>query len=183
MKAHCIHDYPAELDQARAMQVMIMNNLDPAVAQFPHELITYGGNGAVFSNWAQYHLVMKYLSSITATQTLVLNSGHPLGYASIFSRRNFLTLLLAFISVEGHQTSSNLVLTLIYSLFPSHANAPRVIISNGQLIPHFSTKADFERMYAMGNTIYGQMTAGSWCCTSSRPPFSFPLIEDQNYLN
>jgi urocanate hydratase len=127
MKAHNIQDYPAELEHARAMQLMIMNNLDPAVAQFPHELITYGGNGSVFSNWIQYHLIMRFLSNMSDTQTLVLNSGHPQG------------------------------------LYPSHKQAPRVIISNGQLIPSFSTKQDYERMYAMGNTIYGQMTAGSWC--------------------
>lgn len=86
MKAHNIVDYPAKIEQARAMQLMIMNNLDPAVAQFPHELVTYGGNGSVFSNWLQYHLVMKYLSDLSETQTLVLNSGHPQGYdASKFS--------------------------------------------------------------------------------------------------
>lgn len=80
MKAHNIQDYPAKIEQARAMQLMIMNNLDPAVAQFPHELVTYGGNGSVFSNWIQYHLVMNYLSKMSDTQTLVLNSGHPQGY-------------------------------------------------------------------------------------------------------
>lgn len=81
MKAHNINDYPAKIEQARAMQLMIMNNLDYAVAQFPHELVTYGGNGSVFSNWLQYHLIMKYLSDMSETQTLVLNSGHPQGYA------------------------------------------------------------------------------------------------------
>jgi len=90
MKAYGIHDYPAKLEQARAMQLMIMNNLDPAVAQFPHELVTYGGNGSVFSNWLQYHLVMRFLSHISDTQTLVLNSGHPQG----FVRQLHLSLLI-----------------------------------------------------------------------------------------
>jgi len=127
MQAYPIATYPATVPECRAMQLMIMNNLDPRVAQFPHELITYGGNGAVFSNWAQYHLVMYYLSVMTEHQTLVLYSGHPLG------------------------------------LFPSTPNAPRVVITNGMVIPNYSSKADFERMYALGVTMYGQMTAGSWC--------------------
>jgi urocanate hydratase len=106
--------------------LMIQNNLDPDVAQFPHELITYGGNGSVFQNWAQYRLTMKYLCEMTEEQTLVMYSGHPLG------------------------------------LFPSHANAPRVVITNGMVIPNHSSQDDYERMNAMGVTQYGQMTAGSY---------------------
>jgi urocanate hydratase len=105
---------------------MVMNNLDARVAQFPHELITYGGNGSVLSNWAQYHVLMHYLSRITDSQTLSMYSGHPMG------------------------------------LFPAPRMAPRVLISNGQMIPAFSTPAEYDRLYATGNTIYGQMTAGSW---------------------
>ncbi len=105
---------------------MIMNNLDRAVAQFPHELITYGGNGSVFSNWAQYHLIMKYLSEMTDDQTLTMFSGHPMG------------------------------------LFPSHSDAPRVVISNGITIPNYSQPSDYERFYAIGVSQYGQMTAGSF---------------------
>ena len=105
---------------------MIDNNLDPKVAQFPHELITYGGNGAVFQNWAQYRLVMKYLSEMTDEQTLVMYSGHPLG------------------------------------LFPSNKNAPRVVVTNGMMIPNYSTSEEYERLNAMGVTQYGQMTAGSY---------------------
>lgn len=100
---------------------MIMNNLDPEVAQFPHEIITYGGNGSVFSNWAQYHLAMKYLSEMTDEQTLVMYSGHPLG------------------------------------LFPSHKDAPRVIVTNGMVIPNYSSKEMYEKMYAQGVTQYGQV--------------------------
>jgi len=106
--------------------LMIQNNLDPAVAQFPHELITYGGNGSVFQNWAQYRLAMKYLCEMTEEQTLVMYSGHPLG------------------------------------LFPSHANAPRVVVTNGMVIPNHSSQDDYERMNAIGVTQYGQMTAGSY---------------------
>eukprot|EP01126_Amoeba_proteus_P035254 TRINITY_DN3546_c0_g1_i21.p1 TRINITY_DN3546_c0_g1~~TRINITY_DN3546_c0_g1_i21.p1 ORF type:complete len:635 (+),score=116.16 TRINITY_DN3546_c0_g1_i21:150-1907(+) len=119
--------YPARLKVARAIQLMIMNNLDPRVAQYPHELVTYGGNGAVFSNWAQYHLVMKYLSIMNETQTLVMYSGHPAG------------------------------------LFPSSRSSPRVVITNGMVIPNYSTSLDLDRMYGLGVTMYGQMTAGSYC--------------------
>lgn len=104
-----------------------MNNLDSRVAQFPAELITYGGNGSVLSNWAQYHLLMQYLSTMTEHQTLSMSSGHPAG------------------------------------LFPSPPSAPRLTISNGMVIPNYSKPSDYTRMYAMGNTIYGQMTAGSYC--------------------
>lgn len=127
MKAHPINCYPAKTVQAAAVQLMIMNNLDPAVAQYPHELITYGGNGSVFSNWAQYHLTMQYLSQMSESETLSMYSGHPLG------------------------------------LFPSHPAAPRVVVTNGMVIPNYSTRADYERMYAQGVTQYGQMTAGSYC--------------------
>lgn len=126
MQAYDIALYPATLPQARAIQLMIMNNLDARVAQFPAELITYGGNGSVLSNWAQYHLLMQYLSRMTDQQTLSMSSGHPAG------------------------------------LFPAPAFAPRVVISNGMVIPNYSTRADYDRLYAMGNSIYGQMTAGSW---------------------
>lgn len=127
MKAYPIDDYPAQSKQTAAIMLMIMNNLDRRVAQFPHELVTYGGNGCVFQNWAQFHLVMFYLSSMSEEQTLVMYSGHPLG------------------------------------LFPSHKDAPRVVISNGIVIPNHSSKADYDRMNALGVTMYGQMTAGSYC--------------------
>ena len=126
MHAHPISDYPAKSKQAAAIMLMIQNNLDPAVAQHPHELITYGGNGAVFQNWAQYRLVMKYLSEMTDEQTLVMYSGHPLG------------------------------------LFPSHKEAPRVVVTNGMVIPNYSKPDDWERFNAMGVSQYGQMTAGSY---------------------
>ena len=126
MRAHPIDAYPAKSKQAAAIMLMIQNNLDPAVAQFPHELITYGGNGAVFQNWAQYHITMGYLSQMSENQTLVLYSGHPLG------------------------------------LFPSHPEAPRVVITNGMVIPNHSKQDDYERMNALGVSQYGQMTAGSY---------------------
>jgi len=126
MKARPIGEYPARTPQAAAIMLMIQNNLDPAVAQHPHELITYGGNGAVFQNWAQYLLTMRYLSEMTEEQTLVIYSGHPLG------------------------------------LFPSHREAPRAVVTNGMMIPHYSTRDDYERFNALGVTQYGQMTAGSY---------------------
>ncbi len=126
MYARPIGEYPAKSRKAAAIMMMIQNNLDPAVAQHPHELITYGGNGAVFQNWAQYRLVMKYLSEMTDEQTLVMYSGHPLG------------------------------------LFPSHEKAPRVVVTNGMVIPNYSKPDDWERMNAMGVSQYGQMTAGSY---------------------
>jgi urocanate hydratase len=124
--ARSIDEYPAKSKQAAAIMLMLSNNLDYAVAQHPHELITYGGNGAVFQNWAQYLLTMKYLAVMTDEQTLVLYSGHPLG------------------------------------LFPSHKDAPRVVISNGMMIPNYSKPDDWERFNALGVTQYGQMTAGSF---------------------
>ena len=126
MHARPIDHYPAKSRQAAAIMLMIQNNLDPAVAQHPHELITYGGNGAVFQNWAQYRLVMQYLSEMTDEQTLVMYSGHPLG------------------------------------LFPSHPDAPRVVVTNGMMIPNYSKPDDWERFNALGVTQYGQMTAGSY---------------------
>ena len=126
MYARPIEHYPARSRQAAAIMLMIQNNLDKAVAQHPHELITYGGNGAVFQNWAQYRLTMKYLSQMTDSQTLVMYSGHPLG------------------------------------LFPSHPDAPRVVVTNGMVIPNYSKPDDWERMNAMGVSQYGQMTAGSY---------------------
>jgi len=126
MKAHPISYYPAKCKQAAAIMLMIQNNLDPAVAKHPLELITYGGNGAVFQNWAQYLLTMQYLSEMTEEQTLVLYSGHPMG------------------------------------LFPSHPNAPRVVVTNGMMIPNYSSKEDWNRFNALGVTQYGQMTAGSF---------------------
>ena len=126
MYARPIDEYPACSRQAAAIMMMIQNNLDPRVAQHPHELITYGGNGAVFQNWAQYRLVMKYLSEMTDEQTLVMYSGHPLG------------------------------------LFPSHKNAPRVVVTNGMVIPNYSKPDDWERDNAIGVSQYGQMTAGSY---------------------
>ncbi len=126
MYAHPIDEYPARSRQAAAIMLMIQNNLDPRVAQHPHELIIYGGNGAIFQNWAQYRLVMKYLSEMTDEQTLVMYSGHPLG------------------------------------LFPSHKNAPRVVVTNGMVIPNYSKPDDWERDNALGVSQYGQMTAGSY---------------------
>lgn len=126
MYARAIDEYPGSCLQAKAIMLMIQNNLDPAVAQHPHELITYGGNGAVFQNWAQYRLTMKYLAEMTDEQTLVMYSGHPLG------------------------------------LFPSHKNAPRVVVTNGMMIPNYSKQDDWERFNALGVTQYGQMTAGSY---------------------
>jgi urocanate hydratase len=127
MKAYNINDYPAKSKAAAATMHMIMNNLNPAVAQFPQELVTYGGNGSCFNNWAQYLLTMKYLSEMTDEQTLTLYSGHPMG------------------------------------LFPSHKDAPRVVITNGMVIPNYSSRDDYENMYATGVTQFGQMTAGSFC--------------------
>ncbi len=126
MMARPIDWYPAKCKQAAGIMLMIQNNLDPAVAQHPHELITYGGNGAVFQNWAQYRLVMQYLSEMTDEQTLVMYSGHPLG------------------------------------LFPSHKDAPRVVVTNGMMIPNYSKPDDWEKFNALGVTQYGQMTAGSY---------------------
>lgn len=126
MHARPIDAYPAQCRQAAAIMLMIQNNLDPAVAQHPHELITYGGNGTVFQNWAQYVLTMRYLSTMTERQTLVLNSGHPLG------------------------------------LFPSHPDGPRVVVTNGMVIPNYSSREDYDRLSALGVTSFGQMTAGSF---------------------
>lgn len=128
MYARPIEEYPGKLIQAKAIMLMIQNNLDPAVAQHPEELITYGGNGAVFQNWAQYLLTMKYLALMDDHQTLVMYSGHPLG------------------------------------LFPSHPGAPRVLVTNGMMIPNYSKYEDWERYNALGVTQYGQMTAGSYIC-------------------
>ncbi|XP_020600446.1 urocanate hydratase-like isoform X1 [Orbicella faveolata] len=127
MRAYPIDEYPARTRQAAAIMLMIMNNLDPRVAQFPHELVTYGGNGQVFSNWAQFWIVMQYLSEMTEDQTLVMCSGHPQG------------------------------------LFPSSPSAPRAVITNGMVIPNYSSKDQYDKMFALGVTMYGQMTAGSYC--------------------
>ncbi|WP_298154382.1 urocanate hydratase [Flavobacterium sp.] len=126
MYARPIDEYPGKCEQAKAIMLMIQNNLDYAVAQHPHELITYGGNGAVFQNWAQYLLTMKYLSEMTEEQTLAVYSGHPMG------------------------------------LFPSHREAPRVVVTNGMMIPNYSKPDDWEKFNALGVTQYGQMTAGSY---------------------
>lgn len=126
MYARPITAYPAKCEQAAAIMLMIQNNLDPAVAQHPHELITYGGNGAVFQNWAQYLLTMKYLSEMEEDQTLAMYSGHPMG------------------------------------LFPSHKDAPRVVVTNGMMIPNYSQPDDWEKFNALGVSQYGQMTAGSY---------------------
>ena len=126
MKARPLEDYPHQSVQAASIMMMIQNNLDNAVAQHPHELITYGGNGAAFQNWAQYLLCMKYLAEMTDEQTLVMYSGHPMG------------------------------------LFPSHRDAPRVVVTNGMVVPNYSGRDDYERMNALGVSQYGQMTAGSF---------------------
>lgn len=126
MYARPISAYPGKCDQAKAIMLMIQNNLDHAVAQHPHELITYGGNGAVFQNWVQYRLTMQYLAEMTEEQTLVMYSGHPMG------------------------------------LFPSHKDAPRVVVTNGMVIPNYSKPDDWEKFNALGVSQYGQMTAGSY---------------------
>ena len=126
MYARPVGEYPARSRQAAAIMAMIQNNLDPRVAQHPHELIIYGGNGAIFQNWAQYRLTMQYLATMTDEQTLVMYSGHPLG------------------------------------LFPSRKDAPRVIVTNGMVIPNYSKPDDWERFNALGVSQYGQMTAGSY---------------------
>ena len=126
MHARPVGEYPHRSLQAAAIMLMIQNNLDPAVAQHPHELITYGGNGAVFQNWAQYLLTMKYLAEMTDEQTLVIYSGHPLG------------------------------------LFPSHPDAPRAVVTNGMVIPNYSSQDHWEKFNALGVSQYGQMTAGSY---------------------
>src|SRR5215471_9583851 len=126
MYARPIEEYPGKSEQAKAIMLMLQNNLDYAVAQHPHELITYGGNGAVFQNWAQYRLTMKYLAEMTDEQTLAMYSGHPMG------------------------------------LFPSHKDAPRVVVTNGMVIPNYSKPDDWEKMNALGVSQYGQMTAGSY---------------------
>jgi urocanate hydratase len=126
IKARHINEFPHRSEKAAAIMLMISNNLDESVAQHPHELITYGGNGAVFQNWAQYRITMKYLSEMTDEQTLVIYSGHPLG------------------------------------LFPSHKDAPRVVVTNGMVIPNYSSQDDYERFNALGVSQYGQMTAGSY---------------------
>jgi len=127
MRAYPIDAYPAKSRKAAAIMHMIMNNLDRRVAQFPYHLITYGGNGSVLQNWAQYHIVMKYLSQMTESQTLVMYSGHPMG------------------------------------LFPSSPEAPRCIVTNGMVIPNYSSQAMYDKMFALGVSQYGQMTAGSYC--------------------
>jgi len=124
--ARPITEYPGKSEQAKAIMLMIQNNLDEVVAQHPHELITYGGNGAVFQNWAQYLITMQYLAEVTDEQTLVMYSGHPMG------------------------------------LFPSHKEAPRVVVTNGMVIPNYSKPDDWEKMNALGVSQYGQMTAGSY---------------------
>ncbi|KAF2368680.1 Urocanase [Trinorchestia longiramus] len=127
MRAYPLEEYPCRTPQAAAVMLMIMNNLDHAVAQYPEELVTYGGNGQVFSNWAQFWLTMHYLSTMTEDQTLVLSSGHPVG------------------------------------LFPSRPGAPRLVISNGIVVPNYSSRQRYDDMFALGVTMYGQMTAGSFC--------------------
>jgi urocanate hydratase len=127
VKAYPINFYPGKIPEAKCIMLMIMNNLDPEVAQYPEELVCYGGNGCVFQNWMQFRLTLRYLSQLTDKQTLVINSGHPLG------------------------------------LFPAPTTGPRMTISNGQMIPNYSTVENLNNMYATGNTMYGQMTAGSFC--------------------
>ena len=126
MHARPISEYPAKTPHSAAIMLMIQNNLDPRVAQYPHELVTYGGNGSVFQNWIQYRLTMSYLSNMSGSQTLVMYSGHPLG------------------------------------LFPSSPNSPRVVVTNGMVVPNHSSQDDYELMNAVGITQYGQMTAGSY---------------------
>ena len=135
ISARNINSYPHKSKQAAAIMMMLSNNLDVAIAQHPDELITYGGNGSVFQNWAQYRLTMKYLSEMNDKQTLVIYSGHPMG------------------------------------LFPSNKNAPRVIVTNGMMIPNYSKQDDWEKFNAMGVTQFGQMTAGSLCTLGHKELF------------
>ncbi|XP_003383059.1 PREDICTED: urocanate hydratase [Amphimedon queenslandica] len=127
MKAYPVEEYPVKCPAAAAIMHMIMNNLNPKVAQFPEELVTYGGNGQVLSNWAQFWLLMNYLSNMNEEQTLVMYSGHPMG------------------------------------LFPSYSDAPRLVITNGMVIPNYSSREEYEKFFALGVTMFGQMTAGSYC--------------------
>ncbi|GLH00781.1 Urocanate hydratase [Gryllus bimaculatus] len=127
VRAYPVSQLPARCPQAAAIMLMVLNNLDPAVAQYPEELVTYGGGGQVFSNWAQFWLTMSYLAEMDEEQTLVLYSGHPMG------------------------------------LFPSSADAPRAVITNGMVVPHYSSANEYDDMFALGVTMYGQMTAGSFC--------------------
>jgi urocanate hydratase len=145
MKAFPLDEYPAKSRYAAGIMLMIMNNLDVRVAQYPHELITYGGNGSVFQNWAQYHWTMHFLSRMDDEQTLVMCSGHPSGSVPFDSKPEL-----------NH--------TISCRLFPSHKDAPRVVVTNGMVIPNYSTRRDYEILYAQGNTQFGQMTAGSYCC-------------------
>ena len=126
MYARPVNEYPGKSLQAKGIMHMIQNNLDYAVAQHPHELITYGGNGGVFQNWAQYLVTMQYLAEMTDEQTLAMYSGHPMG------------------------------------LYPSHKNAPRVVVTNGMMVPNYSKPDDWEKFNALGVTQFGQMTAGSF---------------------
>ncbi|MGY8988806.1 MAG: urocanate hydratase, partial [Flavobacteriales bacterium] len=126
IKSRHFEEFPHKSKQAAGIMMMLSNNLDYNIAQYPHELITYGGNGSVFQNWAQYLLCMQYLAEMTDEQTLVLYSGHPMG------------------------------------LFPSHKDAPRVVVTNGMMIPNYSKPEDLEKFNALGVTQYGQMTAGSF---------------------
>lgn len=127
LKAYPIQSFPGNILEAKAIMLMILNNLDPAVAQYPHELVTYGGNGQVFSNWAQFWITMKYLSEMSSEQVLNMYSGHPLG------------------------------------LFPSNGMSPRVVITNGMVVPNYSSRDDYDKYFALGVSMYGQMTAGSYC--------------------
>ena len=127
IQAHPLEAYPAKSVAGASLMLMVQNNLDQNVAQFPHELVTYGGNGSAFSNWAQYRLTMQHLSAMTDHQTLCLHSGHPMG------------------------------------VFPSHPDAPRLVVTNGMVVPNYSSREDYEEMYCAGVSQYGQMTAGSFC--------------------
>ncbi|TMS38990.1 hypothetical protein L596_005598 [Steinernema carpocapsae] len=127
LKAPKLNEIPAKCKQAASIILMILNNLDPKVAQFPQELVTYGGNGQVFSNWIQFRLTLHYLSVMNDEQTLTMYSGHPSG------------------------------------LYPSHKDAPRMVIANGMMVPNYSTKELYDKYFALGVTQYGQMTAGSYC--------------------
>ena len=133
---------PARCSQAAAIIHMLLNNLDPAVAQFPQELVTYGGNGQVLANWAQFRLVLHYLATMTEEQTLVLYSGHPLG---LFPSSR--------LAADRYKIQGKL----------NCRSAPRAVITNGMVVPNYSSRADYDRMFALGVSMYGQMTAGSYC--------------------
>ncbi|MPC21635.1 Urocanate hydratase [Portunus trituberculatus] len=160
-RAYPIHEYPARTSKAAAVMHMIMNNLDPRVAQFPQELVTYGGNGSVFSNWAQktsshFHLHIHQESTLITTRYEVMTS-------VVFAFPPQFWLVMHYLSIMTEEQTLVMYSGHPMGLFPSDPRSPRVIVTNGMVIPNYSTKANYDEMFALGVTIYGQMTAGSYC--------------------